>query len=374
MRERARGGACEGCLGAIGEGIVRERVLWLKTAVERSFGARNVACYAIRMRQQLSRLGNDELLASLRDVVRRGNEITAELIEHLVELEERMLHVELGFPSLWAYCVGALGLCEATAGRRIAVARVCRKFPQALELIASGALHVSALCLMKAHLNSENAAELFELCSHRSAREVEVALAVRFPKPDVRESIRRLPDAPTLNVESQQMGAVRAKSGGRVEPLAADRFGVHFTVDTEFCELLERVRALASHRLPNGDLKTLLQRGLQSYERELEKERFGVAAKARAPKCEAAKARAPRCEAAKARAPKAQTAKAGARGGSARGAQGDGPATDSNSQTVSTVTEKSVRLRTRGSRRTRYYPRAVAREVYARRRAMHFCL
>ena len=29
-------------------------------------------------------------------------------LAHLAELEERMLHLELGFPSLFAYCVEAL--------------------------------------------------------------------------------------------------------------------------------------------------------------------------------------------------------------------------------------------------------------------------
>ncbi len=57
---------------------------------------------------------------------------------------------------------------------------------------------------------------------------------------------------------------------------------MHFTADTEFRDLLERVRALASHHLPHGDLKTVLQRGLEAYERELLKKRFAVGAKPRA--------------------------------------------------------------------------------------------
>src|SRR4051812_37405451 len=65
-------------------------------------------------------------------------------------------------------------------------------------------------------------------------------------------------------------GQKTAKRRG-VEPLSADRFGVRFTADGEFCQLLERVRGLAAHRTPSGDLLTLLKRGLEAYERELEK-------------------------------------------------------------------------------------------------------
>ena len=53
--------------------------------------------------------------------------------------------------------------------------------------------------------------------------------------------------------------------------------------------MLERVRGLAGHRLPSGDLKTLMQRGLEAYERELEKERFAVGRKQRTTKRAAAK-------------------------------------------------------------------------------------
>ena len=94
----------------------------------------------------------------------------------------------------------------------------------------------------------------------------------REPQRAVVESRSREPSAAVSG------GAAEAPKPRRIEPLCADRYGVHFTADGEFCELFERVRGLAGHRLPNGDLMTLLKRGLEAYERELEKERFTVAA------------------------------------------------------------------------------------------------
>ena len=70
---------------------------------------------------------NAELLAGLSQLVQQGNELTAEVLAHLAELEERRLHLQLGFPSLFAYCVEALRLSEGSAGRRVAAARVCRR-------------------------------------------------------------------------------------------------------------------------------------------------------------------------------------------------------------------------------------------------------
>ena len=155
-------------------------------------------------RYRLESLGNDELLASLSAMVGKDNAVTADLLAHLAECDERRLHLDLGFPSLFAYCTESLGFCEATAWRRISAARVCRRFPEAFALVASGSVHLSALCSLKPHLSPENASELFRLCSHKSARKVEELLAARFPRPDVRDSIRRLPTrrVATSDVES----------------------------------------------------------------------------------------------------------------------------------------------------------------------------
>ena len=81
-------------------------------------------------------LGNSELVAGLSALVQHGNVLTAQLLAHLVELEERKLHCELGFPSLFAYCVEALGMSEGTAGRRVTAARVCRRHPELFERLA----------------------------------------------------------------------------------------------------------------------------------------------------------------------------------------------------------------------------------------------
>src|SRR6478752_7373069 len=142
---------------------------------------------------RLKSLADDELLAGLSRVVGRRNQITAEFLAYLAELDERGIFLDLGFASLFEYCVEKLGLCESTAGRHIAAARVCRNHPEAFAMVASGALHASTLSLVRKHLTSENAAELFELCKQKSARKVEELLAARFPRPDVRDLVRRLP-------------------------------------------------------------------------------------------------------------------------------------------------------------------------------------
>src|SRR4051812_13154434 len=111
----------------------------------------------------LSEVADEQLLASLSTLVRRSNELTSDLLAHLAEVDERRLHVELGFPSLFAYCTERLGMSESVAGRRITAARVGRKFAgfEVFLRVARGELNLTTLCALNPHLNQENAAELF---------------------------------------------------------------------------------------------------------------------------------------------------------------------------------------------------------------------
>ena len=251
-------------------------------------------------RYRLGGLDDVQLLASLSTLVKRENESLSDLLAHLAEIDERELCVAMGYSSLFAYCTEALGFCKSSAGRRIAAARVCRDFPEAFARVAKGELQLSVLCALRPHLNTENASELFAACSRKSCEQVEVLLAARFPKPDVRDLIRRLPPTTVGAPDIGDIGSkptetspretkptearpleTTAPARGAVKPLSVDRFSVNFTVDGEFRELLQEVRALLSHSEPRGELLTVMKRALEALRGELLKTRFGVGRKPR---------------------------------------------------------------------------------------------
>ena len=254
-------------------------------------------------RYQLGGVGNDRLLAALSALVRRENDLLSDLLAHLAELDERGLCLELGYSSLFSYCCEVLRFSKSSAGRRIAAARVCRRYPEAFACVANGELKLSVLVELNKYLSAENAAELFAACSGKSYEQVELLLAARFPKPDVRDLVRRLPartvptpdigsapassasiTASPARVEPSAPRPVQTKQphrSGSVKPLSAERFSVNFTADAEFLELLEEVRALVSHAEPKGDLLNVMKRGLQALKTELLKKRFGVGRKPR---------------------------------------------------------------------------------------------
>jgi hypothetical protein len=161
-------------------------------------------------RYRLGGLEDDQLLAALSGLVRRENDSLSDLLAHLAELDERALCIALGYSSLFAYCTEALGFCKSAAGRRIAAARVCRDFPEAFARVANGELQLSVLCALRPHLNAKNANELFAACARKSCEQVEELLPARFPRPDVRDLIRRLP---TTAVGTPDIGTQQIEAG-----------------------------------------------------------------------------------------------------------------------------------------------------------------
>ena len=145
---------------------------------------------------------------------------------------------------------------------------MCRRFPDAFARVARGELHLSALCELAPHLKAENASELFEACRGKTRRQVEEEIAARFPRPDVREQIRRLPERTAI--------ASEAPRRRELESLSVGRFGVHFTADAELRELLERARELSSHRLRRGDLSSLMKLVLATFVKREEARRFAL--------------------------------------------------------------------------------------------------
>src|SRR5262245_34737605 len=105
---------------------------------------------------------------------------TAEVLAWLAEYDERKLYRPAGYASMFAYCVGQLGMSDDEAAKRIHAARTALAFPILFPAIADGQLNLSAVLLLKPRLAAENADELIAAASHRTIAELRLLLAERF--------------------------------------------------------------------------------------------------------------------------------------------------------------------------------------------------
>ena len=254
------------------------------------------------------------LIARIDALAATSRESTADLIAHLVELERRNLHLACGFKSLFGYCRRVLHCSEAGAYDRMRAAHAARKFPVVTAMLAEGLLHLTAVRLLWPHLKDENHLALLGGAIHKSGREVRQLLAGWFSRPDVADSVRKLPEpraaapavtppcvapspaatpfaapprtqshaeppppAPTASVTT-------AARRGSETPLAPGRYEFRFTGDEETAAMLREARELLSHSIPDGDMATIMKRGLALVLAEARRRRQAATAHPQAPK------------------------------------------------------------------------------------------
>jgi hypothetical protein len=137
-------------------------------------------------------LSDDQLLVGLKELVKRDCGLEAELISHLGEVEARHLYLEQGCSSMFDYCVRELCFSECVAYKRIGVARAARKFPDVGLAISRGEIHLSGASLIAPHLSEESVGSWLKTAHHKTTREIKQVIADRFPREEVRSSIRRV--------------------------------------------------------------------------------------------------------------------------------------------------------------------------------------
>src|SRR5438552_12881647 len=143
-----------------------------------------------------SGLSDPDLLVRIGVLAGREREASAELVAHLAVLDARpALFAAEGHGSLFTYCTEVLRLSEDATCNRIQAARACRDFPAILEALASGAMSLTSVRILRPHLTPESHAAVLARASGRSRREIEALIAELAPRPDVPSSVRKLPTA-----------------------------------------------------------------------------------------------------------------------------------------------------------------------------------
>lgn len=136
-----------------------------------------------------SRLSNKELLSRLDILVRTERQTTLEILLHLGEVERRGLYLELGYGSLWDYCVEKLGYSRSAAGRRIAAARCIHRCPELRALLARNEINLMTVALIAPVLNDENKDAIIRDVRNQSQQMVEAVVARYRPPAAYRDRV-----------------------------------------------------------------------------------------------------------------------------------------------------------------------------------------
>ena len=250
-------------------------------------------------------LSDEELIRNLEGAAAHERGATAHLIALLAEIDARRLYLEQGYSSLFVSCTKRLRLSEHAAYGRIEAARVSRKFPAILHMLAEGSITLTTICLLSNHLTEENHEQLLEAARHKTRREVEGLVAALHPMPPVPSSVRRLaqpralPLSPAeMQIEASSASAVasaaptsvsakptpaRPPAPPIVRPLAPELYRVQFSIGLETHQKLRRLQDLLRHSVPNADLAEIFDRALSLLLREMERQKIAMVDRPRNP-------------------------------------------------------------------------------------------
>src|SRR6266550_8918506 len=96
----------------------------------------------------------------LADLVRSERHLVVQFVVELAGFAKRELYRELGYTSLFYYCVRQLGLSKSSAFRRSEVARLIGRFPVIADQLAGGRLSIRVLVELREVLTEENHVEV----------------------------------------------------------------------------------------------------------------------------------------------------------------------------------------------------------------------
>ena len=251
----------------------------------------------------LTQLADSNLAQDLRSGVSDDRTGLAMRLAQIAEFERRRLFLP-AYPSMYQYCLGELKYSEDAACRRLAAARLARRYPSIFVAIAEGRHSLSTVLMLEAYLLPETADELIRASSGTSKSELAHFLAARYPRPDLPTLVQAVP-APTSATASEGNAApetdqllsglpaparVDAIDGRilaqavpppppprpRVAPLSPERYAIQVTVSKATHDKLRLAQALLSHVVPSGDVAEVLDRALDVLIAQVEKRRYGA--------------------------------------------------------------------------------------------------
>src|ERR1700686_4589377 len=254
----------------------------------------------------------------LADLVRSERNLAVQFVVELAGFAKRELYRELGYTSLFYYCVRQLGLSKSSAFRRSEAARLIPRFPVIAERLAESRLSIRAPVELREVLAGENHPAVLGRAEGKSQEEAQL-LAVEYrPKPVPRDVVRALPmqlapsgscapsDSPGLSGSLRTPGtpgtpapiAAPAPSGPPpqsvlpapldwgdsvpagtktpplppevVKPLTPELRRLNVTVTADFIDELEQVRVALSHQCPDGNFEQVVR---EAFKLVLERDR-----------------------------------------------------------------------------------------------------
>jgi 5-methylcytosine-specific restriction endonuclease McrA len=182
---------------------------------------------------------------------------TMKLLHFISDLERRKSYLDLGYSSVFDYCVRKIGYSRSAAGRRIQAARCARRYPEVFGMLRAREVSFGIAALIEPILTDDNKDSILERVRGASHREVERVVSEYRPPVALRDRLQyvQVPSPEPTNIDTtllERHFARGAPDAWQDRVPTVEKVFVQFLADEEFLRVFEEVRPLFSH----GDEKT----------------------------------------------------------------------------------------------------------------------
>jgi hypothetical protein len=179
-----------------------------------------------------------QIVEKLKQLVASERKITAEIIEHIQEIDRIKIHLQMGYPSLFAFLTEHIGYSGSSAQRRIEAARLVSEVPSLKEEIKSGELNLSQVALVAQSVRQKQREEPKVEINSEDKR----ALLDQIKNQSFEESQKIISQTLDLEIKSLDRKVVQKNESVRMEA----------TFSKEQMETFNQVKSLISHINPRA--------------------------------------------------------------------------------------------------------------------------
>jgi hypothetical protein len=181
----------------------------------------------------LKSVSNSDLLTNTKLLVSNEKKIGIEVLRHLREIDSRKAFAEIGYSSLFDYCIRELQYAEGSAWRRIQAMRLLREIPEYEEKLKDGLVNVATLSKVHTFFSQEKKQE-----GKKYSKDEKMEVLKKIEGKSSRQTDQ------VLAAESPKLAKPETK-----RPINETQTEIRFTADKELLEKLEKLSNLLGHKL-----------------------------------------------------------------------------------------------------------------------------
>lgn len=192
---------------------------------------------------------DDELIHTLKLGVENERKLLMEILEALREVEDRKLHLEMGYSDLYMFAMKELGYSSGAAYRRISAMRLLKTVPEVAPKLESGELGLE---------NASQAQSFFRKEDQRRREQGEQRLSLEEKREVVTELFGK------SSREGQRVLMERSPEvmtpSEKLRPLPEQKTMIQFVASVELMGKLEELKSLLAHQNFEGRMDVLIEK------------------------------------------------------------------------------------------------------------------